>query len=71
MQVRYAVDKILSFRDSGGREEFFIQWSGNYRPSWEPAEIIRKDCPALVKEYFVVSSEPVHLSKDLLYQCLP
>ena len=51
VQVRYAVDKILSFRDSGGREEFFIQWSGSYRASWEPAEIIRKDCPTLVKEY--------------------
>ena len=55
MQATYTVEGILSERIFDNKEQFLVRWGGNYKPSWEPAHVIKSDCPALVEEFLKVS----------------
>lgn len=33
------------------RKNFLFDKAGNYKPSWQPADIIRANCPVLVAEF--------------------
>ena len=35
---------ILYSRFFNDEEQFLVRWRGNYKPSWEPAEVIKGDC---------------------------
>lgn len=35
-------------------EQFLVKWEGEFEPTWEKGEVLRNDCPELVKEYLEV-----------------
>ena len=54
---RFEVQRIISERrNSNGTKSFLIDWGNKYKPTWEPSEVIEKDCPIVVASFNMVSN---------------
>ena len=39
---KYEVEAIINERSTDGKQEYLVRWAGNYKPSWQPANILEK-----------------------------
>ena len=45
----YEVEGIINERSTDGKQEYIVRWVGKYKPSWQPVNVLEKDCPDLVQ----------------------
>ncbi len=69
MAKRYEVEALIN-RRPGPPVEYEVVWRGYPGlTTWEPASILKEDCPALVKEFDKVSPVLLHIMVQLLGEC--
>jgi hypothetical protein len=53
-QEHYHVERILDHRDRRGKRTYLVKWEGYHETdaTWEPAETMRGDAPAIVEQYW-------------------
>ena len=42
---------IIDKRKEGDKVEYLVQWEGQFKSTWEPEDIIKDDCPALIERF--------------------
>ena len=47
----YTVEAIEGFRENDGSMQFAVRWQRFSEISWEPIEVMHKDCQELVEKY--------------------
>ena len=45
----------MNERNRDGKHEYLVRWAGEYKPPWQPADVLEKDCPSLVTKFDDVS----------------
>jgi hypothetical protein len=50
-QDTWELEGILSHRVRRGRAEVLVEWTGEYKPTWEPVKNLREDVPEVLCDY--------------------
>ena len=64
-QEKFEVEGILREREWNGKSQYLVWWAESFKPSWEPAHVIERDCPSMVKEFLKVRKVHVGGAHDV------
>jgi hypothetical protein len=54
---KWEVDRIINDRKVRGKQQYLVQWKGNYKPTWESDRYLLEDCPDVIKDYLAERTE--------------
>lgn len=55
---KYEVEGILN---KDGEHQYLVRWAEDYKPSWQPAITLEKDCPLVVAAFRDVCAHGVQV----------